>query len=286
MAAPQYSVAGRTVLITGAARGIGAEAARQLAERGARVALLGLEPEALRATAAQIGSNAAVFEADVRDAAQLQRAVAGTVQRFGGIDVVIANAGVGTGGSFLSLDAGSFEGVVDINLLGVMRTFRATAAHVVERRGYLLGVASLAAVMAPPFMSAYAASKAGVEALGDSLRMELRPHGVAVGVAYFGWIDTEMVRTAHDAFPFFDELVRASRLPMLPVASAGAAIVRGIERRAPRIIAPRRIVPLILGSRLLRPLIESQGRALVEQATAGGVPAPPPLPPLLAGPHS
>jgi NAD(P)-dependent dehydrogenase (short-subunit alcohol dehydrogenase family) len=281
MAAPPYTVAGRTVLITGASRGIGAETARQLGSRGANVALVGLEPEHLDEVAEQIGGRAAPFAADVRDTAQVEAAVAAAVERFGGIDIVIANAGVATGGSFLDLDPAGFEATIDINLCGVWRTLRAAAPFVVQRRGYLVGVASLAAAMSPPFLSAYSASKAGVESMCDSLRMELRPRGVAVGVAYFGWIDTEMVRTASASYGFFDELVRRSRLPVLPVSAAGAAMVRGIERRARRIIAPRRIAPLILGARLLRPLVEAQGRELVERAIGEGMPPVSTIPPRL-----
>ncbi|HEV3125138.1 MAG TPA: short-chain dehydrogenase/reductase [Candidatus Dormibacteraeota bacterium] len=281
MAAAPYNVAGRTVLITGASRGIGAETARQLGSRGANVALVGLEPEHLDEVAVQIGGRAAPFAADVRDTAQVEAAVAAAVERFGGIDIVIANAGVATGGSFLDLDPAGFEATIDINLCGVWRTLRAAAPFVVQRRGYLVGVASLAAAMSPPFLSAYSASKAGVESMCDSLRMELRPRGVAVGVAYFGWIDTEMVRTASASYGFFDELVRRSRLPVLPVSAAGAAMVRGIERRARRIIAPRRIAPLILGARLLRPLVEAQGQELVERAIGEGMPPVSTIPPRL-----
>jgi NAD(P)-dependent dehydrogenase (short-subunit alcohol dehydrogenase family) len=281
MAAAPYNVAGRTVLITGASRGIGAETARQLGSRGANVALVGLEPEHLDEVAVQIGGRAAPFAADVRDTAQVEAAVAAAVERFGGIDIVIANAGVATGGSFLDLDPAGFEATIDINLCGVWRTLRASAPFVVQRRGYLVGVASLAAAMSPPFLSAYSASKAGVESMCDSLRMELRPRGVAVGVAYFGWIDTEMVRTASASYGFFDELVRRSRLPVLPVSAAGAAMVRGIERRARRIIAPRRIAPLILGARLLRPLVEAQGQELVERAIGEGMPPVSTIPPRL-----
>src|SRR5437868_14626791 len=93
-----YSLEGKTVLITGAARGIGADAARRTAQRGARVALVGLEPDELQAVAAECGPGALWFEADVTDAAALESAVNSTVDQTGGIDVVVANAGIAAGG--------------------------------------------------------------------------------------------------------------------------------------------------------------------------------------------
>src|SRR5881398_161809 len=99
MARESYDVNGKVVLVTGAARGIGLEAARRLHARGASVALVGLEPEELEARARELGDRAAAFEADVTDAEQLQAAVEGAVARFGGIDVCIANAGVANVGT-------------------------------------------------------------------------------------------------------------------------------------------------------------------------------------------
>ena len=195
-----YSISGKTVFITGGARGIGAETARRLAAKGARVALAGLEPEELEKVAAQCGPDAIWFETDVTDWDALERAVSGTVERLGGIDVVLANAGIATGGLVRSTDPAAWERVIEVNLLGVWRTVRTCLPHVIERRGYILPVASLAAAAHAPVLSAYAASKAGVEAFADSLRAEVAHHGVAVGVAYFSWIATEMVSGA-DATP-------------------------------------------------------------------------------------
>src|SRR5262245_22166522 len=189
----EWDLTGRAVLVTGAARGIGAETARRLAARGARVALVGLEPEELERVASEC-PGAVFFEADITDPGALAAAVEGTVEAFGGIDAVVANAGIGVVGLVRSMDPDAFERVIEVNLLGAWRTVRACLPHIVERRGYVLVVASMAAVAHTPGMSAYAASKAGVEAFANAVRIEVRPLGVDVGVAYFSWIDTDMVR--------------------------------------------------------------------------------------------
>src|SRR5829696_5260104 len=189
-----WNVRGKTVFITGAARGLGAETARRVAARGANVALVGLEPEELERVAAQCGTNAAWFECDVTDNDALARAVEGTIERFGRIDVVMANAGIGGAGMVRSIDPAAFERTIEINLLGVWRTVRACLPQVIESQGYVLVIASLAAALHGPGMAAYSASKAGAEAFADSLRIEVRNLGVDVGVGYFHYIDTDMVR--------------------------------------------------------------------------------------------
>jgi len=235
-----YSVAGRTVLITGAARGIGAESARRLAAQGANVALVGLEGDELERVASACGSSALAFEADVTDRVQLEAAVEGAVERFGGIDVVMANAGIGGGGPVRHTDPAAFERVIEVNLLGVYRTVHACLPHVIESRGYVLVVASLAAVVHGPGMASYAASKAGAEAFADSLRLEVRHLGVDVGVGYFSWIDTEMVRGG-DAHPAYGGL--RSKLPRAaartyPVSAVGDAVVDGLARRRRVVVVP------------------------------------------------
>src|SRR4051812_1628503 len=189
-------VSGQVVLITGAARGIGAGAARALAGRGAKVALVGLEPELLKALAEELGEDAAWFEADVTDRAALDAAVAGAVERFGRIDVVIANAGVAPVGTVTTLPPEAFAKTIDVNLMGVYNTIHAALPHVIASKGYILPIASGAAVMHLPMMAPYSASKAAVEAFADCLRVELAPKGTKVGCAYFLFIDTDMVREA------------------------------------------------------------------------------------------
>jgi NAD(P)-dependent dehydrogenase (short-subunit alcohol dehydrogenase family) len=248
MARPSWSLAGKTVLITGGARGIGAETARRLAARGARLSLVGLEPELLEQTAAGCG-DAAWFEADVTDHAALQAAVDGTVERFGGIDVAMANAGIAGVGTVRAMDPDAWEHIIEVNLLGVFRTIRACLPHVIERRGYVLPVASMAAAVHTPGMSAYAAAKAGVEALGDSLRGEVAHLGVDVGVAYYSWIDTDMVRGGddHPAGRFMRGKLKGPAGKTYTVQEAGEATAAGIEARARRIVVPRGFRALLVG---------------------------------------
>lgn len=266
----ESSISGKTVLITGAARGLGAETARRLAARGANVALVGLEPEELERVAKQCGANAAWFECDVTDVDSLGGAVAGAVERFGGIDVVMANAGIAPMGMVRSIDPTAFERTIEINLLGVWRTVRTCLPHVIERRGYVLVIASLAAALHTPGMAAYASSKAGVEAFGNALRAEVKHLGVDVGVGYFGFIDTDMVRGA-DAHPTLGKLRSAAGWPFAksyPLSLTGRKIADGIEARRRRIVVPGWVNATILLRTALAPLVDREAREPAAEADA------------------
>ncbi|MGW6934356.1 SDR family oxidoreductase [Lentzea sp. NPDC054927] len=231
-------VTGKVVLITGAARGIGAEVARQLAARGARLALVGLEKAQLEEVAQQTGGKA--WEADVTDWDVLERVMNEAADHFGGIDVVVANAGIAATGFVRSMDPKAFERVIEVNLLGVWRTVRTALPHLIKSRGYCLVVSSLAAIVHIPGNAAYSAAKAGCEAFADSLRAEVRHLGVDVGTAYFSWISTDMVNSA-DEHPVFGKLRQG--MPGLaskkyPVRNVGKAVVRGIEKRAKAVHVP------------------------------------------------
>jgi NAD(P)-dependent dehydrogenase (short-subunit alcohol dehydrogenase family) len=259
---------GKTVFITGAARGIGAESARRLAARGASVALAGLEPEELERVARQCGANAAAFECDVTDWDALERAVAGAVERFGGIDVVMANAGVAPVGSTRTVDPAAFERTLDVNLTGVWRTVRCALPHVVERRGYVLVIASMAAALHAPGMSAYAASKAGAEAFANSLRVEVKHLGVDVGVGYFSFIDTDLVRGA-DAHPAIGTLRQDLPGPLrrtYPVSAVGEAVATGIAERRRRIVVPGWMRAMLALRTAVAPLMELGALRDVEEA--------------------
>jgi NAD(P)-dependent dehydrogenase (short-subunit alcohol dehydrogenase family) len=269
MARQRYPVNGKVVLVTGAARGIGAEVARRLRANGARLVLAGLEPELLERLAGELGPDAIAVEVDVTDREQLDGAVDAAIDAFGGIDVVIANAGIAPSGTVLGQDPAAFDKTVEVNLLGVHRTLRAAGPHVVARRGYMLVVASAAAALHNPMMGAYSASKAGAEALADSLRQEVAHTGTRVGVAYFSFIDTDMVRTGFQwrSSEIMRERAGGPFNHITPLPVAGERVVAGIERRARRIVVPRWVAPVLDLRGILQPLAELAGaRAGVEDA--------------------
>jgi short-subunit dehydrogenase len=237
-----YQLSGRVVLITGPARGIGAETARQLAARGAWLSLVGLEPELLAALASELGAGHVWFECDVTDQSALERAVAGTIEALGRIDVVIANAGVACNGTVAVGPVEALVRIIDVNLTGVVRTVSATLPHVTERKGYYLLVSSAAALAPFPGISTYAAAKSGVEQFGNVLRLELAHKGVAVGVAHPSWIDTDMVRDARSDLAGFSEML--GKLPgpfgrVTPLRDCAAAFVNAVERRKRKVYVPR-----------------------------------------------
>ncbi len=255
------SYAGKTVLITGSARGIGWETAKRLHAGGAKISLVGLEPDLLAERVQSLGEDrAAWFEADVTSVEQLQAAVDGTVAKFGGIDVAIANAGVHFVGSFEAAPLEQIERELEINLLGVIRTDKVVLPELLKSGGYLLNIASLAAAAHAPLMSAYASSKAGVEALSNSMRVELAPKGVGVGTAYFGFVDTDMVRDA------FSDDSSQTLWPLMPgfirktvtVDHAVDAIERAVRRRSDRTWAPKYVGGILATRGISQPLTEKR----------------------------
>ena len=270
-------MAGRPVaVVTGAARGIGLETARRLAATH-RVALLDLDDAGAERGATQIGGDAISAGCDITDAESVRAAVAGVVERTGGIDVAIANAGIATAGALRHLDPDVLAAQLNVNLVGSWRFLHACLPHVIERRGYVLGVSSASAVVAPPGLGAYASSKAGFEHLLDVLRVEVAHLGVDVGVAFFSWIDTDMVRGAERSHPAFAALRNDLRGPagkVLPVGAAADAIVQAVQTRRRTVTAPGfvRLAYWLRG--VAGPLTDRDGQrhgAAVDRATAAMV---------------
>jgi len=236
------SIQGKVVFITGGARGIGAEVARRLRDRGAKLVLTDLDKAELTSLAAELGEDHVLTAvADVRDLPAMQGVAAQAVERFGGIDVVVANAGIASYGSVLQVDPEAFKRVLDVNVLGAFHTVRATLPAVIERRGYVLIVSSLAAYTACPGLAPYNASKAGVEILANALRLEVAHRGVSVGSAHMSWINTALVRDSETDLPSFRELLSKLPWPLnktTTVDKCAHAFVKGIEGRRSRIYCP------------------------------------------------
>jgi NAD(P)-dependent dehydrogenase (short-subunit alcohol dehydrogenase family) len=242
------------VFITGAARGIGAALARRLHERGARVALAGIEPELLEQVAAECG-DAPWHECNVADRAQVEAAVAASVAALGGLDVVVANAGVAAQLPIVGGNPEVMERTLAVNVMGAYNTLRAAGPHVSHERGYALAVASLAAAVHAPMLGAYNASKAGVEALGNTLRSELRSTGAKVGVAYFAELDTDMTSRGFGT-EAASKLAAMKLTRVAPLEVGIRALERGIARRSRRIVAPGWVAAALPFRMAIQPVVD------------------------------
>jgi NAD(P)-dependent dehydrogenase (short-subunit alcohol dehydrogenase family) len=267
------STSGKVVFITGGGAGVGAEVARRLYAGGAKLLLTDVDEGALAAlTATWDADRVLTVRADVRDLAAMQAAADGAVQRFGGIDVVVANAGIASYGSVLQVDPEAFKRLLDVNVLGVFHTVRAALPSIVDRRGYVLIVSSLAAFAAAPGLAPYNASKAAVEQFANALRLELAHRGVAVGSAHMSWIDTAMVRDSKSDMSTFGEMLSKLPYPLsttTSVENCGAAFVKGIEGRKTRVYCPGWVGAM----RWLRPLLSTPvGEAPVQRFVADLLP--------------
>ncbi|KOV76368.1 MULTISPECIES: SDR family oxidoreductase [unclassified Streptomyces] len=230
----------RTVVITGAARGLGAALARELARRGARLALLGHEGPELDALAASLPTAALAVEVDVTDHSALDDAAGRVRGHLGRPSAVVANAGIAEGGPFATSDPASWRRVIDVNLTGSAHTARAFLPDLTATAGYFLQVASLASLGATPMMTAYCASKTGVEAFAHALQAEVAHEGIAVGVAYPAWADTDMIREA-EHFTALHEL--RVRMPpgvrnIRPADVVAVRLARAVERRSTAVYVP------------------------------------------------
>jgi NAD(P)-dependent dehydrogenase (short-subunit alcohol dehydrogenase family) len=238
----RLDLGGRTAFVTGAARGIGFETARLLHARGAAVTITDLDADAAELAASEVGERALGLAGEATDRESLEAAVAATLERFGTLDIVVANAGIAPPVRTIgTMDPEAFERVVEVDLLGVYRTIHAALPQVAMRGGQAVILASVYAFANGALATPYAASKAAVEQLGRALRIELAPHGAGATVVYPGFADTRMVRDAFDD-PVASALEEyAPRFVMRRVTPALVAerIVAGIERRAPRVTVPR-----------------------------------------------
>ncbi len=256
----RHPIANKVVLITGATGGIGTATAKALHARGARVVLTGRRREVLDALVLELGGDRTLaMPADVTYRVTLDAVVAAAVERFGGVDVVFANAGTVVDPP-ATVNEHQFERVIEVDLLGVWRIVRAALPQIIARRGHVLLTSSIAAYTNGAANAAYAISKAGVEQLGRALRAELAPHGATAGVLYPGWTDTPIIKAAFGGNAIATEMLRRAyprslRTPISPEHVA-AATVRGIERRSARVIVPGRWIPFSVLRGIVNPLFD------------------------------
>lgn len=250
MTNPKLHLSGSTILITGAAGGIGAASARALVNAGANVALVDLDPAPLDALSSALGVTRTIaLAADVTSREDMDVVVAKTVDRFGALNVTFANAGIAAASptTIRSTDEAEFERIIEVDLLGVWRTVRASLPAIIDSSGHVLVTSSTYAYLNGTLNAPYAMSKAGVEMFGRALRAETAGTGVTAGVLYPGWVATPIINASFGN-PITDQIIRLAypkplRQPIAPERVA-KAVVKGVKNRSPRIMCPRRWIPL------------------------------------------
>lgn len=255
-----YPVNGRVALVTGGARGIGFATCEELVKRGATVVINDLHQSDCDDAAERLGGKAVGIAGDVTDKGGMQATVAKVVEQFGGLDIVVANAGIASkGATFNAMSAEAFERVYAVDGMGVVNTVDAALGQVIERRGHVVVISSVYAWVNGVGAMPYAMAKAAVEQFGRGLRVELAQHGASATVAHFGFIDTEMVRRGIDADPLVDQMLNGLPKPLhkrLDPKKAGAGIVDSIEGRKPRLILPKRWSVFYALRGILNPLVD------------------------------
>jgi len=270
-----YELAGKVVLITGGTGGLGSATARALLSRGARVGIVDLQANTPEIAARMSPSDVVGFTADVCDRDALDDAVAHICERFGRVDVVIANAGImGRGSTLRTMPAPAIDKVLAVNVSGAINTVNAAMKQIVDNQGQVVLISSVFAFLNGMGAIPYAMSKAAIEQLGRGLRVELAQHGASATTAYFSLIQTDMIRNGVDEDPTIGRLLSRTTpralLKRLEPDEAAQAITHAIEHRSPRVIRPARWTPLSVLRGVLNPAIDARlARDLTTRALLG-----------------
>ncbi|GAB3862096.1 SDR family NAD(P)-dependent oxidoreductase [Nocardioides maradonensis] len=262
MSRATYDLDGKVVLITGGNGGIGAATARALLDRGSRVTIADIAPNTPDRARELHPNNTLGCVADVRDRGSLEQAVEHTVDRFGRLDVVIANAGLlAKAATLRNTPAADIEATLAVNVTGVANTVAAALPQVIANQGQVVLISSVFAFLNGMGTIPYAMSKAAVEQLGRGLRIELADHGVSVLTAYFSLVQTDMIARGVDEDPVVMELLGAlpkAMLKRIAPAHAAAGIADGLESRAVRVIRPNLWGPVSSLRGILGPTLDTR----------------------------
>lgn len=229
--------ADKVVFITGASSGIGAETARQLASEGARLVLLARREDKLAAVKAEVealGAPVEMFVADVSDPKALDDAVTGTLEAFGRIDIVLANAGTGVTGPVFKLTVDDYRRQFETNFFGLLNTIYATLDALKASRGRLGLLGSVAGVVGTPSASPYNASKFAVNGLGESIYHDLDELGISVTLIKPGFVDSE-IRHLDRQGKVSDKPDPVPSWLVMSTPRAARVIINALYRRKPEV---------------------------------------------------
>jgi len=217
----------KVAIVTGGASGIGRALCEALAARGATVVASDIRPAG------------EMIATDVTNAAEVQALVDDSVRRHGRVDLMFNNAGIGVGGEIRDLTLEHWRAVIDVNLMGVVHGVAAAYPGMVRQgSGHIVNIASLAGLITSPGLAPYATTKGAVISLTNALRAEAEVYGVRASVVCPGFVDTNIYENAIGVKVNKDEMLKRLKLPLLPVADAASAILRGVERNRGVIVFP------------------------------------------------
>ncbi|KAJ02620.1 SDR family oxidoreductase [Sulfitobacter mediterraneus] len=248
----------RVIFITGPARNVGRAMARAMHAEGAHIVLAGLEPERLQALKAELGRRTIALDMDVTKDASVKAAFEAAAQEFGRIDAVVSNAGIMGTGSVEAAPPDTMERMASVNLTGTYRVAHLAMPYLMMSRGYFLSVCSTAAVAHSPLQGQYCATKAGVWALMDCMRQEVRHRGVDVGALCPSFVvpDPDEIRPVDQVMVHLwgePNLGGKQSVSAREVAQVAVGMVKKREREA---VAPRKMNYVIRWPRFIQKMLE------------------------------
>ena len=227
-------LAGKVAIVTGSSRGIGKVVAMLLAQKGVKVVINGRNPNHLEATKIEFEQNnlhVTAIEADVTDHQACEQLINQTVQAFGKLDILINNAGISMEGSIAESQPHVFKKLIETNLVGQLFPTQAALPHIVQTKGSIVFISSIAGLIGLPRFAAYSSSKMALTALTQSLRIENYATDIHIGLSYLGFVENEKNKTFLNKDGELELMPDRKSFAKMPVDKVAFKIVRGIELR-------------------------------------------------------